>query len=185
MNRYNFILVGTVAAGLLFAQPLQADDDAKKIAIGAAALIGTAVLVHKSHHHKKEKEHHKEVEKEAAFERGFNDGLYNASYHPGSSHKSSYSDGYEAGVYERNHRVRHNRDHEWEDDRHSAPKFVMRACIEEVSESADIDTRDITPVRSISGGRGNYLVEVASGYAHFTCTVDDDGDVRSMRNGRI
>jgi hypothetical protein len=184
MHRHNSILSLIAAAGLLAAQPLHADDDAKKIAIGAAALLGTAVLVHQHHHHK-EKEHHKEVEKEAAFERGYHDGLYNASYHPGSSHKSSYSEGYEAGVYERNHRVRHNRDHEWESERHGAPKVAMRACIGEVSESADIDSRDITPVRSTSGGGGNYLVEVASGYLHFTCTVDADGDVRGMRNGKI
>jgi hypothetical protein len=166
------------------AQPLRADSDTAKIALGAAALLGTAALVHQNQNHKNDK-HHDTPEKEAARERGYQDGLHNASYHPVSAHESSCREGYDSGVHERNNRVHHNRDHEWDEDRHSAPKLAMRACVGEVSDSADLDPRDITAVRSTSGGGGNDLVEVASGYRHYTCTVDADGKVRGMRNGGI
>jgi hypothetical protein len=172
------------SACLLAAPPSHAKTDASEVALGAAALIGVAALAHQNQHHKNDK-HHDTPEKEAAYERGYRDGLHNASYRPVSEHESAYREGYDAGVYERGNTVRHHDEDEWESDRHAAPKMAMRVCAGEVSESADIDPRDITPVRSTSGGGGNYLVEVASGYRHFTCTVDADGEVRGMRDGKI
>ena len=181
-----FIAPGSlvIALALVGATPLQAKTDGAKVALGAAALIGVAALAHQNQHHKDDK-HHDTPEKEAAFERGYQDGLHNAKYHPVSAHESSYREGYDSGANERDTRTTHYRDHEWSNDRHTAPRLAMRACVGEVSDSADIDPRDITPVRSVAGGGGNYLVEVASGYRHYTCTVRDDGDVRGMRNGSI
>ena len=174
-----------LSMALLGAAPLRADNDDKlKIAAGAAAIIGVAALAHQNQHHKDDK-HHNTPEKEAAYERGFQDGLHNAGYRATPDHESSYSEGYDAGADERKLRTGHYRDHEWEEDRHAAPRYAMKACVEEVSSSADIDVRDITPVTSRTSNNGDYLVEVASGYRRYTCTVDDDGDVRKMRNGSI
>lgn len=170
---------------LLDAGVLRADNDDKlKIAAGAAAILGVAVLAHQNQHHKDDK-HHNTPEKEAAYERGFQDGLHNASFRPAPDHESSYREGYDAGVDERKLRTGHYRDHEWEGERHKAPRFAMKACVEEVSSSANIDARDVTPVTSRESSNGDFLVEVASGYRHYTCTVDDDGDVRGMRSGSI
>lgn len=174
-----------LSMALLGAAPLRADNDDKlKIAAGAAAIIGVAALAHQNQHHKDDK-HHNTSEKEAAYERGFQDGLHNAGYRAAPDHERSYSEGYDAGADEHKLRTGHYRDHEWEEDRHAAPRMAMRACVEEVSSSADIDARDITPVTSRTSNNGDYLVEVASGYRRYTCTVDDDGDIRRMRNGSI
>ena len=173
-----------VASVSLFAAgPLRADNDAAKIAVGAAAILGVAALAHQNQHHKDDK-HHTTSEKEAAYEHGFQDGLHNADFRPDRDHESAYRDGFDAGVDERKLRTGHYRDHEWEEDRHAAPRLAMQACAGEVSDSADISPRDITPVTSRRKGDG-YLVEVASGYRHYTCTVDEDGDIRGMRNGSI
>ena len=179
------LLAIAVAIPLLATGPLMADNDDKlKIAAGAAAIIGVAALAHQNQHHKDDK-HHNTPEKEAAYERGFQDGLHNASYRPAADHESAYREGFDAGADERGLRTGHYRDHEWEEDRHTAPRMAMKACVEEVSSSADIDERDISPVTSRKAGNGDYLVEVASGYRRYTCTVDDDGDVRGMKNGSI
>jgi hypothetical protein len=172
-----------VSTSFLASGPLRADNDAAKIAAGAAAILGVAVLAHKNQNHRDDK-HHSTPEKEAAYERGYQDGLHNASYRPSSDHESSYREGYDAGVDERGLRTAHNRDHEWEEDRHAAPRFAMKACIEEASSSTDISAHSFVPVTSRKSG-GNYQVEVAAGYRHYTCTVDDEGEVRGMRDGSI
>jgi hypothetical protein len=183
MRHHRSIAAIAASAFLLAATPLRADNDAAKIAVGAAAIHGVAALAHQNQHHKDDK-HHNTAEKEAVYERGFQDGLHNASYHPDPNHESSYREGYDAGADERKLRTGHYRDHEWEQDRHAAPRFAMQTCVGEVSSSTNINPRDITPVTSRRSG-SDYLVEVASGYRHYTCTVDGDGEVRGMRNGSI
>ena len=181
----NLIPVFALSVALTaFNQPAQAKNDGAKIAIGAAALLGAAALVHQNQNHKDDK-HHDTPEKEAAFERGYQDGLHNASYRPVAAHESWYSEGYDSGVQDRENRTNHYRDHEWERDRHSAPRIAMSACVGEVSEYADISPRDLSPVRSVEEGDGEYLVEVASGYRHYTCSVDDEGEVDNVRKGTI
>lgn len=184
MRSHSPLMAFVASVSLFAAGPLRADNDAAKIAVGAAAILGVAALAHQNQHHKDDK-HHNTPDKEAAYERGFQDGLHNAGYRATPDHESSYREGYDAGADERGLRTGHYRDHEWEEDRHSAPRYAMKACVEEVSSSADIDPRDITPVTSRQSSRGDYLVEVASGYRHYTCTVNDDGDVRGMKNGSI
>lgn len=72
-------------------------SDGAKVAIGAAALLGVAALIHKSH----EREDRKYNERQTAdFERGYRDGLYNNSYHNYGNNRE-YSDGYSEGVEER------------------------------------------------------------------------------------
>jgi hypothetical protein len=68
-----------------------------KVAIGAAALLGVAALLHKSHH-RKDRDH--DERQSADFERGYRDGMYNHPYH-NYDNKREYSDGFSAGVDER------------------------------------------------------------------------------------
>jgi hypothetical protein len=68
-----------------------------KVAIGAAALLGVAALVHKSHH-RDDKNH--DERQTADFERGYRDGLYNHAYH-NHGNAREYSDGFSAGVEDR------------------------------------------------------------------------------------
>lgn len=68
-----------------------------KVAIGAAALLGIAALIHKSHHRDDRDYDERQT---ADFERGFRDGMYNNSYH-NYGNSPEYSDGYNKGADER------------------------------------------------------------------------------------
>jgi len=72
-------------------------SDGAKVAVGAAALLGIAALLHKSHHRDDRKYNEEET---ADFERGYRDGLYNNSFHNYGDNRD-YSDGYNRGVDER------------------------------------------------------------------------------------
>lgn len=71
------------------------------IAIAAAAAIGgTAAIIHKAHDHDDDK-HWEDGNRESEFERGHRDGLYNMSYHNWNNSRE-YSSGYASGVRKRN-----------------------------------------------------------------------------------
>lgn len=72
-------------------------SDGAKVAIGAAALLGIAALVHKSHHRD---DRAYDARQTAEFERGYRDGLYHNSFHNYNDVRE-YNDGYNAGVRER------------------------------------------------------------------------------------
>ena len=74
------------------------NDNAAAIAIGAAALIGVAVLAHKSH--ERNEKHGQDSKSVAEFDRGYRDGLHHERYH-NYDNTSAYSDGYSAGQQER------------------------------------------------------------------------------------
>lgn len=71
------------------------------IALAAAAAVGgTAAIIHKAHDHDDEK-HWDDNNHEAEYERGYRDGLYSTTYHNWNSTKE-YSSGYSAGARQRN-----------------------------------------------------------------------------------
>jgi hypothetical protein len=72
-------------------------SDGAKVAIGAAALLGVAALVHKSHDRDDRNFNEQQT---ASFERGYRDGLYNNSFNNRGG-GSEYNDGYNKGVAER------------------------------------------------------------------------------------
>jgi hypothetical protein len=74
------------------------DDAAAAVAIGAAALIGAAVLAHKSH--ERDEKHGNDSRSVSEFDRGYRDGLYHQPYH-NYQNTGAYSDGYNAGQSER------------------------------------------------------------------------------------
>lgn len=82
------------------------NDKAAAVAAGAAAILGLAVLAHKSHH-RDELDYN--VDQTAAFERGFRDGLYNMPFH-NYGNSSEYSFGYTRGVEERRHQTSYRTD---------------------------------------------------------------------------
>jgi hypothetical protein len=73
------------------------NDAAAAVAIGAAAIIGAAVLAHQSH---ERNEKHQDQKSVAEFDRGYRDGLYYQPYH-NYQRTDAYSDGYSAGSRER------------------------------------------------------------------------------------
>lgn len=77
-------------------------DAAAAVAIGAAAIIGAAVLAHNSHH--RDDKHGQDSKSVAEFDRGYRDGLHNQPYH-NYSNTSAYSDGYNAGNQDRYERT--------------------------------------------------------------------------------
>lgn len=83
------------------------NDKAAAVAAGAAAILGLAVLAHKSHHRD---DLDYDVDQTAAFERGFRDGLYNMPFH-NYGNSSEYSFGYTRGVEERRHQTSHRTDY--------------------------------------------------------------------------
>lgn len=72
-------------------------SDGAKVAIGAAALLGIAALIHKSHDRDDRRLNERQT---ADFERGYRDGLYNSSFH-NYDNSREYNDGYNKGVQER------------------------------------------------------------------------------------
>lgn len=72
-------------------------SDGAKVAVGAAALLGVAALIHKSHDRNDRSYNEQQT---ADFERGYRDGLYNNSFNSRGG-SGEYSDGYNKGVDER------------------------------------------------------------------------------------
>lgn len=79
-------------------------DEGAAIAIGAAALIGAAVLAHQSH--ERDGKHGENSRSVAEFDRGYRDGLHHERYH-NYSNTTAYSDGYNTGQQERDGQTRH------------------------------------------------------------------------------
>ena len=75
-----------------------------KAALGAAALLGVAVLVHKSH--ERDESRHSSEQQVAEYERGYRDGLYHQPYHD-YNRSPSYVDGYNAGQQKREAETRY------------------------------------------------------------------------------
>lgn len=80
------------------------NDNAAKVAIGAAAIAGLAILAHKSH--ERDDKHSQDDRSVAEFERGYRDGMHHNAYH---NHKNSaaYADGYNAGQQRRDEETRY------------------------------------------------------------------------------
>lgn len=72
-------------------------SDGAKVAVGAAALLGIAALLHKSHDRDDRNYNEQQT---ADFERGYRDGLYNNSFNNRGG-SGEYRDGYNRGVGER------------------------------------------------------------------------------------
>ena len=87
----------------------QKDNSGNKgaaIAVGAAALLGLAVLASKSHHREDRDYDERQT---AQFERGYRDGLYNQPYH-NYENSNEYSHGYTKGVDQRGHETSYRSD---------------------------------------------------------------------------
>jgi hypothetical protein len=83
-------------------------SDGAKVAIGAAALLGVAALVHRSHERDESK--HNNEQQVAEYERGYRDGLYHQPYHD-YSRSQAYVDGYNAGQQKRDEETRYRSPH--------------------------------------------------------------------------
>ncbi|MCB1494830.1 MAG: hypothetical protein KDJ86_03510 [Bauldia sp.] len=190
MKGFPGLMVATGLAAAMALAPVRADaaSDNKAGAAaaaiaGAAAILGIAALSHHEDHHKNG-QHLSDAQAEAKYERGYNDGLYNAPYH-GAAADEPYRAGYDAGVTERRQRVAHNREHEWEADRHAAPRAAMRACVGEASAQWGRRPTDIVPTRSRKIAGDDYLVEVAAGHRLGNCEVSGAGQVYLLKKGGI
>lgn len=78
----------------------QRDNSGNKtaaVAVGAAALLGLAILASKSHHRE---DRNYDARQTAQFERGFRDGLYNQPFH-NYDNTDEYGKGYTKGVDQR------------------------------------------------------------------------------------
>lgn len=74
-------------------------SDGAKVAIAAAAILGTAALAHKSHDNDKDRSK-QSPQQVAEFDRGYRDGLYHQGYH-NYNNTRDYSDGYQRGTEKR------------------------------------------------------------------------------------
>jgi hypothetical protein len=83
------------------------NDAAAAIAVGAAAILGAAVLAHNSH---ERNDKHNDQTGIAEFDRGYRDGLYHQTYH-NYQNTGAYSDGYSAGSREREEQTRYSPRH--------------------------------------------------------------------------
>jgi len=168
---------------LLISNNAVADKKANQVAIGAAVILGVAALAHNKHNHKNGK-HLSEERAEADYDRGYNDALYSSHYDTRGA-SDAYTSGYDAGEYERNNRVTHNRHHRDENGHGGAPSLARRACVGEAADRWDIRPREIHAVKARKVGNDDYLVEVASGYQHASCEVSGDGEIYLLKQGKI
>ena len=74
-------------------------SDGAKIALAAAAILGVAALVHKSHENGKERAK-QQPQDVAEFERGYRDGLYHQGFH-NYNNAADYASGYQKGAEKR------------------------------------------------------------------------------------
>lgn len=79
-------------------------SDGAKVAIGAAALLGVAALVHRSH--ERDERQHGNQQQVAEYERGYRDGLYHQPYHD-YNRSQAYVDGFNAGQQKRDAETRY------------------------------------------------------------------------------
>lgn len=103
-----------------------------KVAVGAAALLGVAALLHRSHERDKAK--HNSQEQVAEYARGYRDGLYHQPYHD-YNRLQSYVDGYNAGQQKRDTEARYRSPH----DHHSghSPFVSLNDLVGARGSSAD------------------------------------------------
>lgn len=87
-----------------YQQQATRDNKNAAIAIGAAAILGAALLAHKSH--QRDEKHDQDSKSVAEFDRGYRDGLYNHPYH-NYQNTQAYSDGYSTGNREREEQTRY------------------------------------------------------------------------------
>jgi len=97
-GRYEAIKTTSVTDCNQYHKEASNNDAAAAVAIGAAALIGAAVLAHKSH--ERDEKHGNDSQSVAEFDRGYRDGLHHQAYH-NYQNSGAYSDGYNAGQSER------------------------------------------------------------------------------------
>lgn len=69
------------------------------VAVGVGALLGAALLAHKSGHHD-DQQHMSDQAAEAEYERGYRDGLHGQDYH-NYNRNDAYAGGYRSGVDQR------------------------------------------------------------------------------------
>lgn len=70
-------------------------------AVAVGALIGAALLAHRSGHHD-DQQHYADSDREADYERGFRDGLHNQRFNDRGA-SDAYGDGYRQGEQQRGH----------------------------------------------------------------------------------
>jgi hypothetical protein len=179
MHLRNFLILFSLlcAAALALPRPaLAMDDDAQKALIAAAAIAGVAALVHHNKNHDDGK-HKNEADYEAEYERGYRDGLYSAAFN-NYNRSDAYSSGFDAGLHERNVRVKHNQSNNWEADRHDSPNEAQVGCIREASSRWGINRYDITPTSSRKTDKRTYEVIISAGYHRATCGANAKGVVK-------
>lgn len=173
-----YVICGVMAASLT-AAPVQASDDDEK-ALAALALLGLAAMAHNDNHYH---EGYKPANDQAMakFERGYRDGLHNEPYD--SRHSSfDYGQGYDAGHKERANRLAHKRR---DANRAVVPHRAKVACRDEVASSWGVDRQNVHLVNTGQEGASNYYIEFASGHKHVICGANAQGEVFSLRNGRM
>ncbi len=97
-GRYEALMVTSATDCNQYHKEAAKNDNSAAIAIGAAALIGAAVLAHQSH--QRDDKHGQDSKSVSEFDRGYRDGLHHQAYH-NYQNSPAYSDGYNAGQRQR------------------------------------------------------------------------------------
>ena len=157
------------------------DTAAAVVGVAIAAALGAAILGHHDKHHE-DGRHHSNHDDEAQYERGYQDGLHNGQF-VNYNHNQFYSDGYAAGSRQREHNMRSNRYHHHASQRDNNHRADLAAsCAHEADRYWGIRRGSSSTWDVKSTGGGMYTVRVAAGYRTGTCTVSDNGNVRSIMN---
>jgi hypothetical protein len=113
------------------------DGSSAAAAIAVGALLGAALLAHKSGNHDNG-QHHSDQQAEADYERGYRDGLHGEDYH-NYSRSDAYSSGFQNGVEQRHRETSHR------DDHHSGAGYAPSADVSDLAgvraAGADNDLR--------------------------------------------
>jgi hypothetical protein len=148
-------------------------------ALAAAAILGIAALASHDKHHKGTPPD--DPKRLAEHERGYRDGLHSAPFNDYRD-SADYRAGFDAGVEQRGHVVSHNQRQRWDDGRHGAPAELMMACANEADRYWRLPSGSAVPKNSRATGSGMYEVKLAAGWQRGTCTVDENGSVKSIMN---
>jgi hypothetical protein len=132
-----YATINDVSAADCNQQNHHGDGSSAAAAVAVGALIGAALLAHKSGNHDNG-QHHSDQQAEADYERGYRDGLHGEDYH-NYSRSDAYSSGYQNGVEQRHRETSHR------DDHHSGAGYAPSADISDLAGAraagADNDLR--------------------------------------------
>lgn len=122
-------------------------------AVAVGALIGAALLAHRSGHHE-DQQHYSDSAREADYERGFRDGLHNQPYN-GRGASDAYGEGFRQGEAQRGRETSYGNDRDYGGGYDQPARFEDLVGSRAPGAESELNARGFTNVDSFRSGSGS------------------------------